>query len=160
MAKKKCTGCKKLLLVEDFEVTGKGSTYVRSVCRSCRNVEQNKNRSSTPEAYIRHVFSQLKYSRKTKNPELKWEIEVEDLLNLWVTQEGRCALSNIYMTWAKDGSGRKELNISIDRIDPNIGYIPSNMQLVCGRVNILKHNLPEEELYWWCKNIVTKKEDF
>ena len=64
------------------------------------------------------------------------------------------------MTWAKDGSGRKELIISIVRIDPNIGYIPSNMQLVCGRVNILKHNLPEEELYWWCKNIVTKKEDF
>jgi len=62
------------------------------------------------------------------------------------------------MTWQKDGGGRKELNASIDRIDPHNGYLPNNVQLVCSRVNILKHNLTEDELYWWCKNIITLKE--
>ena len=64
------------------------------------------------------------------------------------------------MTWQKDGSGKKELNISIDRIDPHIGYILGNIQLVTTRVNILKHSLTEDELYWWCKNIVVNKELF
>lgn len=160
MAKKKCSRCKKTFEESYFEVAAKGSSYLRSVCKSCRNVEQNKKRSSSPESYIRHTYSQLKYSRKTKNPELEWEITPEDLIELWYQQGGQCALTGVFMTWGKDGSGRKELNVSIDRIDPNEHYIPGNMQLVCGRVNYMKHTLPEEELYWWCKNIVTKKEDF
>ena len=51
-------------------------------------------------------------------------------------QKGRCALSGMLMTYAKDGTGKKEFNISIDRIHPHRGYIASNMQLVCHRVNI------------------------
>ena len=160
MAERTCSSCKKSFEKSHFEVAGRGNTYIRSICRSCRNVEQNRNRSSSPESYIRHLYSQLKYSRKTKNPELEWEIDPEDLIEVWYRQEGKCALTGMFMTWGKDGSGRKELNISIDRIDPNEHYIPGNMQLVCGRVNYMKHTLPEEELYWWCKNVVTKKEDF
>ena len=160
MGTRKCVNCNKSLPKSSFEVSDARGTYLRTVCKSCRNVERNKNRSNNPESYIRHLYSQLKYSRKKKNPELKWAIEPEDLISLWNLQDGRCALTGIFMTWGKDGSGRKELNISIDRIDPNEHYIPGNIQLVCGRVNYMKHTLPEEELYWWCKNIVTKKEDF
>ena len=37
--------------------------------------------------------------------------------------------------------------------------IPNNIQLVCSRVNILKHSLSEDLLYWWCKNIIEYKEN-
>ena len=160
MGTRKCTNCKRSLPKDQFEMADARGSYLRTICKSCRNVEQNKYRINNPESFIRHLYSQLKYARKKKNPDLEWSIEVEDLLTLWDLQEGRCSLTNVVMTYAKDGSGRKEFNVSIDRIDPNSGYIPGNMQLVCARVNILKHNLPEEELYWWCKNIVTKKEEF
>ena len=105
------------------------------------------------------LYSQLKYSRKKNNPELGWGIETQDLIDRWQMQKGRCALSNILMTYAKDGGGKKEFNVSIDRISPHVGYTPGNIQLVCYRVNLMKHTLPEEELYWWCKNIVTNKEN-
>ena len=53
--------------------------------------------------------------------------------------------------------GNKHFNASIDRIDNLKPYIRSNIQLVCVRVNYLKHTLDEGELYWWCKTIVDAK---
>ena len=149
---KKCEACGKTLGEEFFEVLDK--KYFRNICRNCSNAERNKSRSKTPEAYIRHLYSQLKYSRKKKSPEMEWTIEPKNLIEIWTKQKGRCALSGMLMTYAKDGAGRKEFNISIDRIHPHMGYIANNMQLVCHRVNIIKHNLTEEEFWWWCKNIV------
>ena len=65
---KKCEACGKTLGEEFFEVLDK--KYFRNICRNCSNAERNKSRSKTPEAYIRHLYSQLKYSRKKKNPEM------------------------------------------------------------------------------------------
>ena len=78
---------------------------------------------------------------------------------LWDKQNGRCALSGAFMTWHKGGE-KRNTNVSIDRIDPNIEYVLPNIQLVCWRVNLIKHTMTEDELYWWCKNIVTHKEKF
>ena len=117
-------------------------------CTTCGN----------PYTYLRHVFTQLKYSRRKRDPDLDWEIEVDNLIEAWDRQEGKCALTGLYMTYHKDGTGKKDLNVSVDRIDPGVGYLPYNIQLVCNRVNTLKHVLPEDELYWWCKNIVSYKE--
>ena len=63
------------------------------------------------------------------------------------------------MTFHKDGSGRRDLNVSIDRIDPDVEYLVTNIQLVCNRVNTMKHTMKEDELYWWAKNIVECKEN-
>ena len=149
---KKCEACGKKLSDNQFEILDK--KYPRNICRNCTNAERNKSRSKTPESYIRHLYSQLKYSRGKKNPEMEWNIEPENLISLYKKQKGRCALSGMLMTYAKDGAGRKEFNISIDRIHPHRGYIASNMQLVCHRVNIMKHTLTEGDFWWWCKNIV------
>ena len=74
-------------------------------------------------------------------------------------KEGKCALTGLFMTYHKDGSGTRGLNASIDRIDPDIEYLVTNIQLVCSRANIIKHTLKEDELYWWAKNIVESKEN-
>ena len=155
-----CSSCAKKLPEKNFhESSNPKGSYFRRVCISCKNQQANRKKSATPEAYLKHLYSQLKYSRKKNNPELGWEIEVKDLMDRWHSRMGHCALSNVLMTYAKDGTGAKEFNVSIDRIDPHIGYVPGNIQLVCYRTNLMKHTLPEEELYWWCKNIVTNKEN-
>ncbi len=89
---------------------------------------------------------------------MEWEITTGYLEELWDKQNGRCALSGVFMTW-QSGEGRQDLNVSIDRKSPDKGYIIGNIQLVTQRVNIMKHILKDAELYWWCKNIVTNKED-
>ena len=62
-------------------------------------------------------------------------------------------MSGVYFTHHKDGSGNKEFNASIDRIDPGGNYTKNNVQLVAYRVNMLKHTLTEDMFYWWIKNI-------
>lgn len=57
------------------------------------------------------------------------------------------------MTHHHDGSGLKDFNASIDRIDNQLGYIPGNVQLVAYRTNILKQTLSTDMLYWWVKTI-------
>jgi hypothetical protein len=64
------------------------------------------------------------------------------MLNLWNTQNGLCALSNLPMLH-KFGSLE---TASIDRIDSSIGYELSNIQLVCKWANFAKNKYKDEDL--------------
>ena len=57
------------------------------------------------------------------------------------------------MTHHVDGRGAKEFNASIDRVNPDKGYTPQNIQLVAYRVNIMRHTLSMDMFWWWVKNI-------
>lgn len=66
------------------------------------------------------------------------------------TYQWKCYLTNLDMV-ATDGSPYK---ISIDRIDSNKVYEPTNVAFCCARVNILKGNLLNNELVAMCKQIL------
>lgn len=76
---------------------------------------------------------------------------LEDLYN---KQNGKCAISGFDMTYIT-GSGRVPTNISIDRIDSNIGYVRDNVQLVCIQANKMKAELTMKELKTWVEAIYT-----
>ena len=143
---KVCVTCLRELPLEGFRST-------RNVCKECRSAQIIDNKSSSPYLYIKGLFRSLKYSRK----EFDWEITCEYVETLWDKQEGKCALSGVFLTW-QAGEGRQDFNVSIDRKDPNKGYIIGNIQLVAQRVNVMKHTLGDSEFYWWCKNITHNKE--
>ena len=150
---KKCTDCKQKLPAEAFPAQSKK-------CSTCRYTARRKAASATPQNFLTRSFGQLKHARMKKEKSKKgWEITLEDVLELWELQKGRCALTGLFMTFHKDGSGRRDLNVSIDRIDPDVEYLVTNIQLVCLRVNTIKHTMKEDELYWWAKNIVECKEN-
>lgn len=55
-------------------------------------------------------------------------------------------------------SGRTPTNISIDKINRNLGYTKDNVQLVCMACNQMKSDLSDDMLYFFCKQITLKKE--
>tara|TARA_Y100001951_G_C11256211_1_gene249561 strand:- start:538 stop:1038 length:501 start_codon:yes stop_codon:yes gene_type:complete len=157
---KKCTSCKKELSLSEFLTKNDRGTVLSKKCKTCSYAVRQKNASATPQNYLTRLFGQLKHARtKKKDKKVEWDIELEDVLELWEKQKGKCALTGLFMTYHKDGSGNRDLNASIDRIDPDINYVITNIQLVCSRANMLKHTLKEDELYWWAKNIVEFKEN-
>lgn len=157
---KKCTSCKKELSLSEFLTKNDRGTVFSKKCKTCSYAVRQKNASATPQNYLTRLFGQLKHARtKKKDKKVEWDIELEDVLELWEKQKGKCALTGLFMTYHKDGSGNRDLNASIDRIDPDINYVITNIQLVCSRANMLKHTLKEDELYWWAKNIVEFKEN-
>lgn len=157
METKTCIICKRKKPLSEFSSTAKtrrhknkDGTGVVNRCNVCLSSQRMKRQSSSVEIYLRDQFTKNKSSRKDK---FEWSITVDDVLVLWEQQEGRCALSGVYMTHHQDRGERKDLNASIDRIRSTEGYVPDNIQLVCQRVNLIKNDLDEASLYWWVKHL-------
>ena len=45
-------------------------------------------------------------------------------------------------------------NASIDRIIPGGEYSADNVRLVCAYPNLMRLNLTDSELKWWCERIL------
>jgi hypothetical protein len=74
-------------------------------------------------------------------------------MEIYQKQNGKCVISNVEMTYVA-GKGRVFTNISIDRINSNIGYEKGNIQLVCFAVNVMKQENTLEDLIYWCREIM------
>ena len=148
-----CTSCNKVRKLSQFEKLKDGS--YRGVCIACQLAQRARKTSATPEAYLQMLNIQLKSHRSKQD--IQYELTTEDVVDMWEAQGGRCALSGVLMTHHRDGAlgdgKQKELNASIDRINPQGPYVRENVQLVVNRVNTMKHTLGEDMFMWWVKNI-------
>ena len=141
---KTCSLCREELDNSKFERGHK-------VCNPCRQSQARLRESKTPDAYFRKLVTKLRYHRVKAN--IGFNLTADDCSKIWRKQKGRCAVSGVVMTHHRDGSGHKEFNASIDRINPVQSYTPSNVQLVAYRVNIMRHILPLDQFHWWVQNI-------
>lgn len=146
-ANRKCKSCKRTKPRTDFY--SKGNGYRDWTCKSCRQQLAEERRSGSIEAFMRNRYTKLKSARKK---DFEWSITLDDLMALWWEQKGRCALSGRLMTAFYDGA-HSEDQLSVDRIRPDMGYIPNNVQLVCYRANMMKHTLSNPMFVHWCKQI-------
>jgi hypothetical protein len=156
MKSKTCTVCGEDKQFHLFYERPDGS--IEPTCRACRRIAEQKTQNNSPRDYLRNTVAKAKYGAKKRG--LAFDIDIDKVMQIWHEQGGRCALSGVLMQAAKDGKGRKgkDMNVSLDRIDQDKGYLfsPRNVQLVCLRVNFMKHNMEEHDLFWWCQNIVDK----
>lgn len=142
--------CKRCLCTFDIKqfppIGGEGSRR-RHTCRQCRSSGTRRSKSVSHRAYL-----QTWIARK-RNKDCN--IELEDLLEIWAAQAGRCAVTGMAMTYSpkvlKQATG---LNASVDRIDPAQNYIKSNIRLVCHRVNSMRSSGDDSELAWWCRQVL------
>jgi hypothetical protein len=85
------------------------------------------------------------------------DVDKDDLLGLYLKQEGCCALTGMKMNWHTKGTqGRnKKANAapSVDRIDSNGDYVMGNIQIVMSIVNIMKNDLPQDTFIELCHRI-------
>jgi hypothetical protein len=148
-----CTSCNKVKLLSQFETFKDG--FVRGLCQQCVTLQKAKKTSATPESYLQVLNTQLKSQRLKQG--VQYDLTKEDVIDLWETQNGKCALSGVLMTHQRDGTygdrKKKEFNASIDRINPNGPYVRQNVQLVANRINTMKHTLSQDMFMWWIKNI-------
>lgn len=131
-------------------------------CKPCGD----KVRRKDPIRIERYKKSQIKYcnssarhfiSRLLNKKSRNRHLNLDYVMGLYDAQEGLCALSGIKMTHIS-GNGRVPTNISIDRIDSNLGYVKGNIQLVCCAVNVAKSNLAEKDFIDICRKIVEKSD--
>jgi hypothetical protein len=109
---------------------------IRQTIKSCARKQR-----ATLEGYLAHAAR-----NKRKNAAkigVSCEITAKDLLELYRAQKGRCKLSGATLRWGAELASADTL--SIDRIDPSIGYVRSNIRLVTVRANRARGQATEEE---------------
>lgn len=158
--KLRCHECGEYKSIEEFSPNA-GTNPIRkgrrSICKSCgTRMQKNRNRNLPDD---RKLEKCLRWrwlgarDRSTRHTDVEFSITLDDIKNLWVAQDGTCALSGIKMTYELQ-NGRTPTNVSIDKIDHTKGYVTGNIQLVCMACNQIKSDLSEEEMYQFCKKIV------
>ena len=145
----KCSSCGKEKDASEFQKSN------AKTCATCKQRKHEQYVSEDHKRFLRALYSKAKSAVKSgrRAEHVEWRITPENLLELWAEQDGRCAVSGVILTHHKDGSGTKDFNASIDRINNDRSYTPDNIRLVCYRVNIMRHALSGDMFYWWVRTI-------
>lgn len=158
-----CTGCKEQKPLTAFAKHSPGK--LRAKCRPCqseinsqsfahryRNDESFRAKHaargkathrSSPRAALRHSLHHAVRRFETVDP-----VTIDDLMNLWISQGGRCALSGIEMTWGNGEQNRipSPFAVSLDRVDQKIGYVKGNIRLLCYCVNNFRGTMTDQQM--------------
>lgn len=120
-------------------------------CKKCGNKSYFDETGEVEiNALIKSKYAQIKHNLSTRKKvgSLPFTITPQDLQNLY-DQNNHCALSGISLEMDLTKSLVKQ-NLSVDRIDPDKGYVPDNIQLVDKRINMMKQSLSQEEFIDLC----------
>lgn len=80
------------------------------------------------------------------------DLTVDYLLNLWNTQDGKCYYTGKPMLWKSAGIASESM--SLDRLDPDKGYVQGNVVWCCLFVNVMKGHLTEQGFYGMMRHIL------
>ena len=152
---RKCNTCLVTKPLKTFEkmYSKKGTPCHRRQCRSCYSKIRNEKANKNPLTFLRRNFIQLRSARKKKGQKV-WDLDWCDVKEKWEKCKGHCQVSGTEMTHHRDGTGKKiYTNVSIDRINNDIGYNKENTRLVCWGVNAMKHSMSDAEMMLWVSRI-------
>jgi hypothetical protein len=100
------------------------------------------------------VWSSIQWEAKNRARDIPFHITIEQAWELYVRQDGRCALTGEPIVFpvssVKRGGTR---TASLDRIDSNGDYTIENVQWVHKDINLMKMNLPEDRFVTWCHKV-------
>lgn len=156
-----CSGCSRILPLtsENFYKRIDSETGFQYRCKSCLKKDPNRTdrliKKDNVTYYIKDRFYGAKHRAAKKN--IPFNLTIEYLEKLWEEQNGICAISGIVMSHTIL-EGKLDTNASIDKKEPSLGYIQGNVQFVCNRVNMMKSNMPIDNLLHFCKLIINNNE--
>ena len=133
-----------------------------SCCKSCRAVRSNispkrNNRlaqnpswagyEEIPGSWFTKYFLRANKTKRTGT------ITIQDVWDLYLKQNKKCALSGVEISFTKEEGG---YSASIDRIDSSKEYDLDNIQIVHKDVNIMKNRYNQDYFINFCKLISEK----
>ncbi len=145
-----CTVCFK----EERDCSGK-------TCKKCRAASKvsyikNKLSYSNRQKEQRKESPKLNIARMVSSAKKRvgGNISAGEVYDLWLSQDKKCAISGIEMTWG--GGALKPNTLSMDRIDQNKGYDSGNVRLVCHAINMFRGRMTDLEMLFFAESIVRK----
>jgi len=125
-----CNKCDELKQVEGFYKHCQEPNGIRLQCKECMTIEARKYQNTLNGAITRLTSGAKFRSRKRKGRAAEYAIVKADVLAIWERQEKLCFYSALPMNYDK-----AEWRISLERLDPSIGYTTKNTVLCCREFN-------------------------
>lgn len=94
--------------------------------------------------------------KNAKNRNRVVEVSLEDLWELFLKQDRKCALSGVPLFFHTVYNDPCAGTASLDRINSSLDYVKGNVQWVHKRLNIMKQDTSDEEFIEWCRKVVQK----
>ena len=98
----------------------------------------------------------IKHGAKRRN--IEFNLTPEYLWNLYIDQQGLCALTGIQIHLSRSLKGSNvnwdAITASLDRKDNSKGYLEGNVWWVHKEINRLKNNYSIDELLYWSRLLV------
>lgn len=152
-----CSRCKQTKSLEDFQLNRKTKRGRDGICLECRRAyaaDYNNRpevkarlkariettRTAGPKFTLQTSLLRALKRRPTDNP-----VKISELMDMWKAQEGKCAVTNLDMTWYKGEA--MPTSVSIDRIDSSKGYTLSNVRLICYAINTFKGRWSDDHMF-------------
>jgi hypothetical protein len=150
-----CSRCKKEKKIEDFYRSSTRKCGYESGCKDCRRAaafnyersEQGKLRRQRRRGTIQHSLRKAmeEARRRARKHNIPFSLKIEDLESLVVSH---CPITEEPLDWEKryvvNGHFTKN-SPSLDRIIPELGYVPGNCAFLSHRGNTIKSNGTSEE---------------
>ena len=147
----RCSECSGVKPIKKFQEIRDRSPkpYRLSICYDCKNEETRKTQAADPKKYLNTRWSRLKQSSARDG--IVFSVRREHLLRLYEMQDGKCFYTDLPLSL--DGLGRKNsLTLSVDKIEPQHGYVLGNIVLCAFRVNVMKNDVTLDEMKEWMPN--------
>ncbi len=103
------------------------------------------------------LWNSIKYGAKKRNLYFDPKIDKKYLYELFLKQNKKCKISGINLYLAKVYKFRKKNTASLDRIDSSKGYIPSNIQWINKKINMMKWTFSQDYFIELCGLIANNK---
>ena len=149
---KKCNMCLLQKPISEFykqrkiNSGGRKVFYLNHICKKCDNAS---SRSRVVESIENKISASFRASQsRSKKDNIPFDIDIDYLLELYKKQDGKCFYSKIEMS-----KERGDYTISIDKKEPNLGYVKGNIVLCCWLINNMKRHLGEDRFINMCKTI-------
>lgn len=156
--KRQCNTCRRRFTADSNHFYINSSGRLSSECRPCFRTRSSVNQKLRHHGggVTYHMGYILRAARlRARKFEVPYALDVEFMTCLLQLQGARCALTGVSLTFTK-GRGHQPTNASVDRIRPELGYVPGNVQLVAYHVNAMKSNLTLPQLVEWCRLVVSR----
>jgi hypothetical protein len=160
---KLCSRCNKTKHIDDFSNCTKNGVKKHTYCKECRNDQIKISRQKNPEKYrnietlwrhnnpIKRLLICTRMSSRLKS--LEHNIDESDLL-----LPEFCPLVGIKIDYSA-GNGKTMEKPSVDRIDPNRGYVKGNVEVISSLANTMKSKATPEQLLFFAYEIIKRYKD-
>lgn len=141
-----CKECKK-----DYDVKYRQTDKIQNLYHSkeykIKKAKEIINRNNNDLRLV--IYTNTKHRAKKMN--IPFNIELEDIVI-----PKYCPILEIELSLTPYGErkGFQMNSASIDKIDPNLGYIKGNIQIISMKANAMKYSATEDELIKFCTNIL------